>query len=128
MEKTEKQGVFKKYRLDIVVIAALLLVSLAVVLFVMLSREAGAYVEVEISGEIVGKYPLAVDGVYTLNGGTNVLTVENGSAYMSASTCDNHVCEKMGRVQYVGQTISCAPHFITVTVVGSPDTGVDFVS
>lgn len=124
----EKVQWFRKYRIDVLVIAALLLLSLLVVLVIEFTKQEGAYVEITLDGTTVAQYSLAVDGVYPLNGGTNVLVIQNGEAYMSASNCPDHVCENTGRVRYVGQTIICLPNRLTVTIVGSSDGSVDFVS
>ncbi len=119
----------KKYRTDVVVIVSLLLLSAIVLLVVFLTRQEGARVTVTVDGVTVGEYPLGVDGVYELRNGANVLTVEDGRAYMSYSSCPDHLCENTGRIKYVGETIVCLPNKVTVTVVGEDDgSGVDFVS
>ena len=118
----------KKHKLDIIVIASLLLLSAVVLIATTLSRRGGASVEVTVNGEVIGTYSLGTDAVYELNGGTNILTVSSGTAYMSYSDCPDHTCENTGRVRYVGETIVCLPNRITVTVVGESDGGVDFVS
>ena len=119
----------KKYRADIIVIAAILVFSLLVLTVMTLTRKEGANVVVEVNGESVAEYPLALNGVYILNGGTNTLTIENGTARMSDSSCPDHICENKGKIKYVGQTIVCLPNKLTVTVKGdSSDGGVDFVS
>ena len=118
----------KKYRNDIILIAALLVISLVVLLVVNLTKDEGAYAEVAINGDVVDKYSLDVDGVYSLNGGTNTLTIENGVAYMSYSNCPDHVCENIGKVKYVGETITCLPNRITITIVGKSDDSIDFIS
>lgn len=119
----------KKYRTDVVVIVSLLLLSAIVLLVVFLTRQEGARVTVTVDGVTVGEYPLGVDGVYELRNGANVLTVEDGRAYMSYSSCPDHLCENTGRIKYVGETIVCLPNKVTVTVIGEDDgSGVDFVS
>ena len=118
----------KPYRLDILVIAALILISLSTLAVFHLTRTPGAYARVELNGTVVGEYPLSLDGVYPLNGGSNVLTIREGTAYMTYSDCPDHVCENAGKVSYVGQTIVCLPNRLSVTVVGSSDGSVDFVS
>ena len=117
-----------KYRLDIIVIAALLLISLLILLVVDFTKKDGAYAQVILDGNIVGEYSLAVDGSYVLNDGTNILTVEKGVAYMSYSSCPDHICENTGKVKFVGQTIVCLPNLITITIVGESEDSVDFVS
>ena len=128
MTKDKIISFIKKYRTDIIVVASLLIVSLVVLLVVNLTKEEGAYAEVSINGETVGEYSLAIDGVYSLNGGTNILTIENGVAYMSYSTCPDHVCENIGKVKYVGETITCLPNRITITIVGTSGGSVDIIS
>ena len=125
----ENQGAAKKkYRLDIIVIAAILLASIALLLIMTLTREEGAAVVVEIDGKTVATYSLYQNGEYSLNGGTNVLVIENGQAYLNYSNCPDHTCEKTGKIQYVGQTIVCLPNLLTVTIKGEASGGVDFVS
>lgn len=118
----------KKYRLDIIIIAAILLLSLAILIFTTVMRREGSVAVVEIDGVKVAEYPLYINGEFPLNGGTNVLVIENGYAYLNYSNCPDHTCEKTGRINFVGQTIVCLPNKLTVTVRGDSDGGVDFVS
>ena len=122
------RGFIIKYRVDLAVVASFLLLSVLVVGVINLTKAEGSYAEVVVDGEVVGKYPLSVDGVYSLNNGTNTLTVENGVAYMSYSNCPDHTCENIGKVKNVGQTIVCLPNHLTITVIGESDDSVDFVS
>ena len=117
-----------KFRMDIIVIASLLLISLLVLLVVDLTKEEGAYVEITVDGDTVGKYSLEKDGTYSVNGGSNIITVKDGVAYMSYSSCPDHVCENTGEVKHVGQTVICLPNRVTVTVIGESDDAVDLVS
>ena len=128
MNNGEKQGFFKKYRIDIIVVSVLLLLSLVALLVMSLNKEEGAYAEITIDGSTVARYSLSKDGVYTLNGGTNTLTIKDGKAYMTESNCPDHKCENMGKMKYVGQTIVCLPNKLTVTIVGESENSVDFVS
>ena len=125
---SEKSGFVKKYRLDVIVISLILLASISILAITGLTKSEGAYVEVEIDGSVEGTYPLFIDGEYSLNGGSNTLTVEGGVAYMSYSNCPDHTCENTGKVKYVGQTIVCLPNRLSITVVGESDDSVDFIS
>ena len=98
------------------------------VLVVDLTKKEGAYVEVTVDGNNVGKYALSTNATLPLNNGTNILTIKDGEAYMSYSSCPDHTCENTGRVKHVGQTIICLPNHITITVIGKSDDPVDFVS
>lgn len=129
IDKESFKGFIRKHRIDIIVVASLLLLSLIVLLVIGLTRKDGAYAEVTADGEVIASYPLSADGEYVLNGGTNILTIKDGTAYMSYSSCPDHVCENTGKVRYVGETIICLPNKLTVTVKGEPsDDSVDLVS
>lgn len=118
----------KKYRLDILIIGAILLVSLVLLLVMTLTQKEGSTVVVEIDGKTVATYSLYENGEYSLNGGTNVLVIENGVAYLNYSNCPDHTCEKTGKIQYVGQSIICLPNKVAITIRGDAEGGVDFVS
>ena len=126
--ENEKAASLRKYRLDIVLIAVLLLLSLSFLLITRFNKREGAVALVEVDGAVVGRYPLSVDGVFVLNGGTNVLIIEEGTARLVESHCPDRTCELTGRVRYVGQTIVCLPNRLSVTVTGDTQNGVDFVS
>ena len=126
--RNKKEKATKKYRVDVIVIAGILFVSLLLVLGVYLAREEGSTAAVEIDGVAVCEYPLSSDGVFPLNGGTNVLVIENGEAYLNYSSCPDHVCERMGKIRYVGESIICLPNRVAVKIVGGESDGVDFIA
>lgn len=119
---------FKKHKIDVVIISAILLVSVFVLLIINATRKSGAIAVVEIDGAVIGEYSLSENATYELNGGTNFLTIENGEAYMSFSSCPDHTCEKTGKIRYTGQTIICLPNKISITIKGETDDSVDLVS
>ena len=118
----------KKYRLDIIVILSLVVMSLLVLLAITLFRKEGDVAVVEVDGVRVGEYSLLINGEFSLNNGTNVLVIENGTAYLNYSECPDHTCERTGKIRFVGQTIVCLPNKLTITIKGNSQDGVDFVS
>ena len=124
----EVKPIIKKYRLDALVIAAILILSLVCLLIINLTRTEGTVAVVEIDGVAVTKYRLTENGEYPLNGGTNVLVIEDGAAYLNYSNCPDHTCERTGKIRYTGQTIVCLPNKLSITIKGSADDGVDLVS
>ena len=120
----------KKYIYDIILVSALILISVLLLIVFMSTRKSGNIAVVEVDGSLFGEYPLSENGVFELNGGTNILVIENGDAYLNYSDCPDHTCEKTGRVRYVGQTIVCLPNKLSVTIKGNStdSNGVDLVS
>ena len=112
---------------DFILVGAILLVIIIAFAVTSLIKEDGAYVVVRVDGKEVAKYSLTVDGEYELNGGTNVLKIEGGKAYLISANCPDHLCVKQGRVDESGETITCLPNRLTVTVYGS-DREVDLIS
>lgn len=113
----------KRLRYDILLICVLLFVSLTAVGITLLTRGEGASVVVEINGEKAAEYSLASEGEFALNGGTNILVIKNGEAYLTYADCPDKVCVHTGKIKYVGQSIVCLPNRLSVTVIG--DSGVD---
>ena len=117
----------KKLLADLCVILALLLLAGGLALALRLGREAGGQAVVRVDGRVTERHSLTKNGVYPLNGGSNILVIENGEAWLSEADCPDHLCVKMGKIRYNGQTITCLPNRLTVTVEGGESNGVDFV-
>lgn len=113
---------------DFILIGTIVAVALVLLLCVQLTQKEGAGVVVKINGVEVGKYPLSTDGTYSLNSGTNILTIKNGVAYLSDANCPDHLCVKQGKISKTGQVITCLPNKLTVTVYGAEENDVDLVS
>ena len=113
---------------DLILISIILAVILVAFLVITLLKKEGDYVIVRVDGEEVGRYELSVDGEYTLNGGTNVLRIENGKAYMLSANCPDHLCVNQGKIDESGETITCLPNRLTVTVYSADGSEVELVS
>lgn len=112
---------------DFILIGVILAVILAAFAVVALVKKDGAYVIVRVDGEQVAKYSLSEDGQYELNGGTNILRIKGGKAYLVSANCPDHLCVKQGKIDEVGETITCLPNRLTVTVYGSDKGEVEIV-
>ena len=108
----------KKTVADALLVAVLLVVSLSVFLFVEFSRDEGEVVRVSVDGETVGEYSLKEDGEYALNGGTNILVIEGGEAYIRWADCPKQFCVNQGRISKAGQRITCLENRVIVEFVG----------
>ena len=117
-----------KKRYDISLIASLLLVSLLSVGVLLLFRREGKSVRVEQDGRTVAVYSLSRNGEYPLNGGTNILVIQDGAAYIREADCPDKTCVRAGRLTHVGESAVCLPNRVSVTVIGEDANGVDLVS
>lgn len=112
---------------DIILIASILAVAIAFFLIVELTKEEGAGVVVKVDGQEVAEYSLSKNGTYPLNGGTNILVIENGKAYLTDANCPDKLCVHQGKISRTGEVITCLPNKLTVTVFGAEDS-VDLIS
>jgi hypothetical protein len=108
----------KKMRYDIILIIVLLIVSVSALLLMNAFKTEGAYVVVSVNGTEVNRYALDQEGGYSLNGGTNILVIKGGVAYLKDANCPDKLCVNQGSVHFTGQTITCLPNKLTVSVVG----------
>ena len=126
-EKTNKTDTPPKanYTRDLILVAVLLVAALAL-FFGLRSRLArdtgtGAQAVVTVEGREVGRYPLKKNGTFPLNGGTNILVVENGEAWVSEANCPDKVCMGMGKISRNGEFIACLPNRLLVVVEGAAE-------
>ena len=117
----------KKHRIDIIVISSFLLLSLVMLGVTQLTQEEGSVVQVTVDGEVVGEYFLLRDGTYPLNGGTNILRIRDGRAYLTSATCPDQLCVNQGKIDQSGETITCLPNRLTVTVYSAEKNDVELV-
>ena len=105
-----------------------MLTALASFFAIELTKEPGSEVIVKIDGNEVARYSLLIDEEYELNNGTNILCIKNGEAYLIDASCPDHLCVKQGKISKNGETITCLPNKLTVTVTGGDGPSVDLVS
>lgn len=117
----------RKRRADLLVIASLLLLALVLYLVLGASRQEGGFAVVRVDGLETARYALTAEGTYPLNGGSNVLVISGGQAWLSEANCPDLLCVKQGKIHYTGQSIICLPNRLSVTVEGGESNGVDFV-
>ena len=112
---------------DFILIGAILAIILVVFGVIQLTEQDGAYVVVKVNGAEVARYSLSEDGEYELNGGTNILRIKDGTACLSKANCPDHLCVNQGKISKSGQTITCLPNRLTVTVYSVDESDVELV-
>ncbi len=114
---------------DIRLIGILLLVSVVILAagFLLKQNTVNGEAVVLIDGVEYGRYPLAEDAVIELPGkiGTNVLTIEDGAAWMSHAVCPDKVCMTFGKIHYNTELIVCRPGSILVMIENGDTSDLD---
>lgn len=107
-------------RNDLILIGTLL--GIAVVLFLAMffvkQNTVNGEAVVLIEGEEYGRYPLSEDLVVEIPGllGNNVLTIQDGKAFMSSAVCPDKICMDFGEIHYNTEMIVCRPGSIVVII------------
>ena len=118
-EKTRTAG-RRRLRNDLILIAILLALTVAVGLAFYFLREEGGSVRVTVDGEEWGVYSLATDRQVEIRTekGTNLLVIRAGSAYIDCADCPQSICADHKPISRAKQSIVCLPHGVVVTVQG----------
>lgn len=109
-----------KRKNDLILIGTLL--GIAVVLFLamffMKRNTVNGEAVVLIDGVEYGRFSLAEDQVVALPGrlGDNLLTISDGSAWMSDAVCPDKICMDFGKIHYNTELIVCRPGGIVVII------------
>ena len=106
----------KSYIFDLILIVSLLAVCLSVFLLFYKSNSTGAVAVVYIENDKVCEYPLEKDGEFEINGGTNVLKIEDGKAYMLHASCPDGWCKRQGKIYASGERITCLPNRVMIVI------------
>ncbi|MBO5178391.1 MAG: NusG domain II-containing protein [Lachnospiraceae bacterium] len=107
-------------RKDLILIGTLL--GIAVVLFLAMffvkQNTVNGEAVILIEGKEYGRYPLSKDTVIEIPGllGNNVLTIQDGEAFMSSAVCPDKICMEFGKIHYNTEMIVCRPGSIVVII------------
>lgn len=101
---------------DCILIGTLLCVGLSALFILRACSDVGDTVCVWVDNRLVSEYPLSVDGEYSLNGGTNILKIEDGTARIIYAKCPKQVCVNHGSISYEFERIVCSPNKLEITV------------
>lgn len=106
----------KGFVFDLVLIGGLLLLALVCYLLFAGGKGEGNVALVCVNGVETDRYPLFQNGRYELNGGSNILIIENGYAWLEDADCPDKLCVRQGKVHLDSQVITCLPNKLTVTI------------
>ena len=120
---------FKKN--DLILIGILIIGFLAILGIILVTDKKGAQVVVSVDSLEVARFPIDEDIVYEINGyegGKNTLIIKDGEAYVVDSSCPDHLCENMGKISKVGQSVICLPNRVVVEIADDKEAEFDSIS
>ena len=109
----------RRYRNDMLLIAALLLLCGLIFAVRTCRSEKGKYAVVEIDGAVVDVFLLAEYTEKSYREGEELLNrirIENSEAAVLEASCPDQICVHHKPVSKAGETIVCLPHRFVVTI------------
>lgn len=116
-----------KKRNDMILICVCLFLALASLAAVLFLKKDGQFAAVCVDGKEIARYSLSEDRTEKIETeyGYNILVISDGCADITEADCKNQICVHTHKIKSGGETITCLPHHLTVTVIG--DDSVDLM-
>ena len=111
----------RRFRNDVIFVAALLAAIALAGLFVFLFRRPGDTVIVTVDGELYATYLLSENVTVSIHTGQgdeqiNLLVIKDGQAYVQEASCPDGICAAHRPISREGESIVCLPHRVVITV------------
>jgi hypothetical protein len=109
----------KKASADLWLLGAILAVGCVLALILLLTGHGGTRVQVRVDGVVIANYSLSQNRRYEIagaDGGTNLLVIENGEAWVEEASCPDGLCQNMGKISRSGQSVICLPNKVVVEI------------
>ena len=103
---------------DIILIASLLLIAVAVGLGFYSFAKNGEKAVVTLDGTVILEQPLQEDCRMPIRSenGENVLQIENGKVRIAEADCRDQICVNHKEISKTGESIVCLPHGLVVEI------------
>jgi hypothetical protein len=119
-------------RNDIILVGAVIILSLAVILFINLTKKEGSRLLVTIDGKEYKTFDLNKDTTFTIeeeDGDWNTFEIKNGYVKMLEANCPDKLCvTNFKAIHYNHETITCLPHKVVLEIVGGEENDVDMIA
>lgn len=103
---------------DYILIAGIAVIAVILCfLYPRIWNDNAAAVEITVDGKHKESHSLSKDCKIEING-TNVLVIKDGKADMVEADCPDKICVKQKPISKAGESITCLPNKVMVTVVG----------
>lgn len=113
----------RKFRNDGILAAVILIIAVAVLLLMNLTKVEGNSVVVKIDGVEAQRYSLEENIEFEIKTGDNdeeynIVVIKNGKVSVTEANCPDGICKDYRPISYVGSTIVCLPHKVVIEIVG----------
>ncbi len=112
-------------RADIILIAAVLFAALIffIIFRIVYSSPTSsvAVAEISVDGDVVARLDLDTDQdiiITSAEDGFNHVFIEDSKVWVEEANCPNQDCVRQGKISHDGEVIWCAPHRMSVTILG----------
>ena len=85
-------------------------------------------VVIKVNGVIEGTYNLNEDQEISINGGSNILQIQNGKASMIEADCPDKLCVHQKAISKDGESNICLPNQVVVEIESSESSEYDAVT
>ena len=111
----------KKFRNDLILILAVVLIAAIALVCFLLTRQTGEMVTVYLDGRQIASYSLSEDRTEVIRSGeagdrVNVLVIRDGQAWISEADCPDLICAKHRPISHEGDSIICLPNKLVVAI------------
>ncbi len=116
---------------DLILIGVILLLGLAVIGYLNLTKEEGSKVVITMNGEVYDTLYLKENTTYTVKGkdGTyNTFEIKDGYVDMLDASCPDKLCVNHSNIHYNNETIVCLPNKVVLQITGAGESEVDAVT
>ena len=109
----------KLNRNDILLITVTTAAALLIAVLLLMSGKKGTCAEIYVDGILKAEYILTDDREVEIkgyNGGSNILIIKDGAAYMREASCPDKLCIHQGKISRSGQAIVCLPNRVVIKI------------
>ncbi len=116
---------------DIILIGTILILGLAIIVFMNLTKDEGNKVVIRVDGEVYDTLYLTEDTSYTVqleDGTYNTFEIKEGYVDMLDASCPDKLCVNQKHIHYNNETIVCRPNRVILEIISSEISDVDAIS
>ncbi|MBR5633218.1 MAG: NusG domain II-containing protein [Clostridia bacterium] len=114
----DRKDAKKRIRNDILLAAAMIVLSVALIITYRAISDDGTHAAVIIDGKESGVYLLSEDteALIETKHGTNLLVIKDGKAKVTDADCPDLVCVRHREIWASGESIVCLPHRLVIEI------------